>query len=250
MTATATYSDGTTGAISPTWSSINTGVATVSASGLVTAVAAGTATITGSSGSHSGTVMITVTNPTASLVTLDVRADDYTLKVGETTTVTAKAEYSDSSLDHMVTPTWTSSAPGVASVTADGVVTALAVGTTDIWGTYEGKRDEARIEVSSPPTMTSITTSVHSDYLLTETTLSLSRTLWGAVRSWANYSDGTSVPVEAVYSSDNENVVTVGHSYHPPGYYWNKVFPIGVGTATVTGTYQGHSATVTYTVTP
>ena len=97
--------------------------------------------------------------------------------------------------------------------------------------------------------MTSVTASARTDYVLTEHTLLLSA-LWTTISTKANYSDGTSVPVEAVYSSDNENVVTVGHSYHPPGYYWNKVFPIGVGTATVTGTYQGHSATVTYTVTP
>src|SRR4051812_48310417 len=53
----------TPGNVSPTytWSSSNTAVATVSQSGLVSAIAAGTATISASSGGVSGTSSITVT---------------------------------------------------------------------------------------------------------------------------------------------------------------------------------------------
>jgi len=255
-TATANYSDGTTADItshtSTTWSSSATAVATVSTSGRVVGVSAGTTTISAQHGGYTGSVAVTVTT-TTSVVTLAVRADDFTLKVGETTTVTAKAEYLDSSLDHMVTPTWSSSAPGVASVTADGVVTALAVGTTDIWGTYEGKRDEARIEVSSSPRVTSITASAGRSEppFLTDMEMSLSDTVHGIIYTRAYYSDGTSKSVEAVYGSDDELVVWVGAAVlDSSGVYWNRVWPEGVGKATVTAIYQGHSATVTYTITP
>lgn len=61
VTATATYSDGTSATVTPTWSSNSTGVATVSSSGTVTAVAAGDTTITGTYGGQSGSVGITVT---------------------------------------------------------------------------------------------------------------------------------------------------------------------------------------------
>ena len=61
VTATATYSDGTSAEVAPTWTSSAEGVATVSASGTVTAVVAGTATITGTFDGQSGTVGITVT---------------------------------------------------------------------------------------------------------------------------------------------------------------------------------------------
>lgn len=63
LTATANYSDSSTIDVTSTatWTSSNTAVATVSASGLVTAVAAGSATITAASGGFSGTSAITVT---------------------------------------------------------------------------------------------------------------------------------------------------------------------------------------------
>ena len=50
VTATATYSDGTSATISPTWTSSDTSVATVSAAGTVTALTAGTATVTATAG--------------------------------------------------------------------------------------------------------------------------------------------------------------------------------------------------------
>ncbi len=63
VSATASYSNGTSGAITPTWSSSNTAVATVSSSGTVTAVAAGTTTITGTFGGQSDAVGLTVVAP-------------------------------------------------------------------------------------------------------------------------------------------------------------------------------------------
>lgn len=64
LTATATLIDGTTtrdATADAAWSSSDTAKATVSAAGLVTAVAAGTATITGTYRGKSGTSAITVT---------------------------------------------------------------------------------------------------------------------------------------------------------------------------------------------
>ena len=58
------------------WSSSQTGTASVSSSGLVTAVAAGTATITATSEGKSGTAQVTVTAPVA---TVNVSAPSTTL---------------------------------------------------------------------------------------------------------------------------------------------------------------------------
>ncbi len=62
MTATGTYDDASTADITSivTWSSGSTGVATVSSSGLVTGVSAGTATITATRGAVSGNEDVTV----------------------------------------------------------------------------------------------------------------------------------------------------------------------------------------------
>jgi trimeric autotransporter adhesin len=62
MTAVGTYNDGSTNTVKNVyWSSSSTSIASVSSSGLVTGVSAGQATITGSSGTVSGTGTITVT---------------------------------------------------------------------------------------------------------------------------------------------------------------------------------------------
>lgn len=61
LSATArTAAGATVGGLTPTWSSSNQGVATVNTSGLVSAVANGTATITATMGGVSGTRVITV----------------------------------------------------------------------------------------------------------------------------------------------------------------------------------------------
>ena len=66
MSATAkTAAGATVGGLTPTWSSSNQGVATVSTSGLVTAVANGVATITATMGGVSGARVITVQTITA-----------------------------------------------------------------------------------------------------------------------------------------------------------------------------------------
>jgi hypothetical protein len=72
FTATATYSDNSTGDITSTanWSVANTAVATINSSGLATAVTAGSTSATASLQSISGTASFTVTNAQASGVTV------------------------------------------------------------------------------------------------------------------------------------------------------------------------------------
>jgi trimeric autotransporter adhesin len=71
FTASATYTDGSVANVTntATWSSSNTGIATVNASGLATGVSAGTATITAISGAVHGNASLTVNllTPTVTL---------------------------------------------------------------------------------------------------------------------------------------------------------------------------------------
>lgn len=73
FTATGTYSDSSTQNItaSATWGSSDTAKATINASGLATAVAAGSTTITATSGSISGNTMLTVTSTSATVTDID-----------------------------------------------------------------------------------------------------------------------------------------------------------------------------------
>ena len=104
---------------SVTWSSSNDQIATVDANGLVTAIAAGTATISASSvdGSNLSTAcVITVIEPTVSSV-LEINERAIRLQLSNTCQLVVTTEGAGS-------VTWASSNATIASVDANGVVTA------------------------------------------------------------------------------------------------------------------------------
>src|SRR6266568_649081 len=105
------------------WMTSNNAVATVSASGLVTGVAAGSATITATSDGQSGTAAITVTK--VPMATVTVTPAIASMLMGATLQLTATPK---DSLGNLVTGrviTWSTNAPGVAAVSASGLVTGL-----------------------------------------------------------------------------------------------------------------------------
>ena len=147
LQATVTLSNTSTGVRTATWSSSAATVATVSNVGQVTAVAAGTATITATVGGASGTAIVTVARRVAT-ITLDVSAR--ALVIGELVTITPKLAFSDNAAVTGKTVVWTSSALAVASVSPAGVVTALTAGITTITATVDGRGATALITVRSP----------------------------------------------------------------------------------------------------
>ena len=128
-----------------TWSSDNTAVATVDASGKVTAVAPGTATITVTTadGGKTANCTVTVTQPVTD-VTLDKTTMD--LFVGNGGTLTAKVQPDNASNK---TVNWTTSNAGVATVDANGKVTAVGAGKATITATAaDGSEKKAVCEVT------------------------------------------------------------------------------------------------------
>ena len=113
-----------------TWESSNTSVATVDANGLVTAVSAGTATITVTTGDggKTATCEVTVTAATVPVTGVTLNKTSTSLYVGDTETLTATVEPSDATNK---TVTWSTSDASIATVT-DGVVTAVSAGTATI----------------------------------------------------------------------------------------------------------------------
>jgi len=114
-----------------TWSSDTPGFASVSNVGVVTGVAAGSATIRATVGSVFGIAPITITAiPSAPPVvtTIEVAIDSSSLRVGNTAqaTATVKDQYGAVMPEQSVS--WSSSAPSFASVTNLGVVTGVAEG--------------------------------------------------------------------------------------------------------------------------
>ncbi len=138
FTATGTYSDNSTKDIttSVTWSSSNTDVATIgSSSGLATALAAGTTTIEATSGSISGSTILTVT--AATLTSIEVTPAAPSIYRGQTQQFKANGTYSDSTTKDITTSvTWSSSSPCVATISntagSNGLATALTAAATTI----------------------------------------------------------------------------------------------------------------------
>ena len=116
-----------------TWSTSAASVATVDNTGLVTAVGAGSASITATSTANPNrktSVTITVTAPAVRNVT--VSPSNAVLKPGETQGFVANV---DADVGVARTVTWASSNNAVATVTAAGVVTAVAPGAVTITAT-------------------------------------------------------------------------------------------------------------------
>jgi len=129
-----------------TWVSSNTALATVSASGLVTGVAAGSATITATSEGKNGTSVISVTN--APVATVTVTPAVASILVGATLQLTATPKDSLGNPLSGRVVTWSSNALSVASVTGTGLVTGVAVGFATITATSEGVSGSAAITVT------------------------------------------------------------------------------------------------------
>jgi uncharacterized protein YjdB len=131
-----------------TWASATPAVATVdAASGLVTAVAVGTAAITATSEGKTGSATITVVNvPVASVVVSPATAS---VSVGATVPLTATPQDASGAPLSGRVVTWASGTPAVATVDASGRVTGVTLGSALITATSEGKSGSATITVTA-----------------------------------------------------------------------------------------------------
>lgn len=131
-----------------TWSSSDESVATVSADGLVQAIAEGTAVITATAGGKSATCPVTVSKPAPVIVDVtevQLSSSELTLIEGESAQLTATV-LPDNATDKTVT--WTSSDEAIATVSADGIVKAIAEGTAVITATADGKSATCNVTVA------------------------------------------------------------------------------------------------------
>ncbi|WP_205692223.1 Ig domain-containing protein, partial [Cellulophaga sp. Z1A5H] len=119
-----------------TWSSSDDAIASVSATGVVTGNAIGTATITVTTedGGFTATSTITVQAATFAVTGITVDPSAITITNGSTTTLTETIAPANATNQNV---TWTSSDDAIASVSATGVVTGNAIGTATITVTTE-----------------------------------------------------------------------------------------------------------------
>lgn len=131
------------------WSSSNSAVATVSASGVITSASVGTTTITASSEGKTGSATLSVIP--APVASISVSLAQSSLQVGGSTSASAVLRDANGVVLSDRSIAWSSSNTAVASVSASGVVTALAGGTASIMATSEGKSGMATVTVTLPP---------------------------------------------------------------------------------------------------
>jgi hypothetical protein len=156
LAAGATLTDATVVdlAASVTWASSDPSIATVSTSGLVTAEAVGFVTITARDPSSLEEATTVVEVAGAEVVSLAVSPLAPTILFGTSLQLAADATLTDETvIDIAASVTWTSSDPAIATVSASGLVTAVAVGTTTITANdpVSGEGASTSLEVTALP---------------------------------------------------------------------------------------------------
>lgn len=216
-----------------TWKSSSDAVATVSSDGLVTAVQEGTATITVTTeeGGKTATCQVTVKKKVIPVTNVSLDKTALTLTEEETCQLTATIDPADATNQNV---TWTSDDTAVATVSADGLVTAVQAGTATITVTTEdgGKTATCRVTVKMKEIPV---TDVSLDYA--ETTLTEGDTL--QLTATVSPSDATNQNVS--WESSDTFVATVSDS--------GLITAVSEGTATITVTTEDGGLTASCLVT-
>jgi uncharacterized protein YjdB len=230
--ATGTFDDGSTQILpSVQWSSSAQNVLTVSTAGLGSADAAGTSTVTATSGAIKGTASVTVTS--ATLVSLAIAPTNSTMPMDANKQFTATGTFSDNSTQDITQLVlWKSSNPSVAIISATGFVNSIATGATTIQASSGSVAQSTNLTVSTVG-LTSITISPANPTIAKGTSLKLTAT--------ANYSDGSTATLTSVaWKSSKPQFANVRGS----GIVHGKK----AGTATISASALGITGTTALTV--
>ncbi|HEX4487104.1 MAG TPA: Ig-like domain-containing protein [Terriglobales bacterium] len=235
LTATAIYSDGSTGDITNfvTWSSSPTGVATIDASGMAHGISKAAFTATATSGAQNGHLTGAVVDPIASQIQINPASTS--IARGSTHSFHASAVMSDGSVqDVTASTTWQSADTSIATIDNTGVATAFAIGTTQVSGSYQGLTSSASVVVTNA-TVSSLSVTPPAPSIAKGTTQQFS--------AIASLSDGSTqnITTSTAWSSSALSVATINTS--------GLATASAAGSSTVTGQYGGRSATANLTVT-
>jgi uncharacterized protein YjdB len=236
LTATATDAGGNVLASRvPTWSSSNPIVATVSSSGRVTGVSKGTATVTATVDGKSAPASVSVANAApAPVASITVTLSASSINAGQSTQAVAVTRDAAGNVVTGRTIAWSSAAPALATVSASGVVSALAAGSVSISATSEGVSNSATLIITgSTQPVATVSLSAPSTSMIAGQTQALSVTLKDA-------SGNTLTGRTIAWSSSSTSVATVSPS--------GQVTAIGAGSAVITATSEGKSGTLTLKV--
>ena len=224
VTLVATISPNDADVQTVSWSTSDASVATVD-NGKVTGVKEGSATITASAGGKSATCSVTVKRNVIAVESVTLNKTVLDFKKGESETLIATVK-PDNATDKNVT--WSSSDATIASVTQDGTVTALKSGIATVTASAGGKSATCTVTVTTPVESVSLDRN--------SVTLEEGQSTNLMVTISPNDADDKTV----VWKTSDAAVATVTSG---------KVTAVKEGTATITATVGGKSATCAVTVT-
>ena len=222
-----------------TYKSSNETVATVDENGLVTPLKAGTATITVTAKAVVTTTngmpiltktatakcTVTVTDNSIPATNIELDASSKTMTVGEKAKLTATVKPDDST-DKV---TWKSNNDKIVSVDENGNITALATGTTEITATAGSVSAVCKVTVEGVKV---------SKVELNKTSVSLK--VGGTEQLTATVTPDNATDKTVTWTSSKPTVAAVDEN--------GKITAVAPGTATITATADGKSATCTVTV--
>ena len=148
LTATAKDTANVVLAVTFTWLSDNTLAATVSSTGLVTAVANGSANVTATADGKSGSAAIAV----QLVASVAVTPSNSLLHIGASTQLVATAFDGSGNVLTGLAVGWSSDDEDVATVDANGLVTAVAFGTALVTAEVDGTNGVASVRAQEPVT--------------------------------------------------------------------------------------------------
>jgi uncharacterized protein YjdB len=222
------------------WSSDNTAAATVNANGVVTGVAAGSATITAICAGKSGTASVTVTStppPPPVVTTVTVAPSTASIVAGATTPLTATVRDAQGNVMTGQTIVWSTSNAAAATVNSNGVVTGVAAGSATITATCSGKTGSSAVTVTAPPpppVVTTVTVAPSTASIVVGATAPLTATVRDAQ---GNVMTGQTI----AWSTSSAATATVNSN--------GVVTGVSAGPATITATCSGKTGSSAVTVT-
>ena len=193
-----------------TWTTSDSTKATVSSTGLVTARAAGSATITATSEGKTASAMVTVQMPVATVEVSPATATLYppaiatalNLPGAASQQLTATVKDAGGAVLAGRTVTWISSDTSMARVSATGLVSTVAVGSVTITAMSEGKSASATLTIVIPVTTVEVTPSTATLVVgVTQQLTAVTKDATGAVLSGRTVTWTTSDSTKATVSS-------------------------------------------------
>jgi|GEM_PF-1148487 len=234
--ATGTYSDHSTQDLTAqvVWASATPAITGITAGGLATGEALGTSTITATLGSVSGSTALTVTEPV--VVSIAVTPANPSLAKGLGQQFTAIGTYSDQTTQDLTSlVSWTSATPSIAGISAGGLATGAALGTSTITATLGDLSDSSVLTVTAPVLVSISVAPVNP---------SLAKGLSQQFTATGTYSDQSTQDLtgQVVWASATPTTVVITTGGLASGE--------ALGTSTITATLDGMSGSSALTVTP